>query len=124
MIDKVSVPARVLRVVLLGLWLVITLFPLYWILVTSFKDPGTIAAAHFISVRQLHRLFAEQDDTVARYVRRRRLERCRDELLRSPRSSLTSIAHRFGFADPGVFGRSFRAAYGTTPSQYRATGAC
>ncbi len=44
MIDKVSTPARVLRVVLLGLWLVITLFPLYWIVVTSFKDPGTIAA--------------------------------------------------------------------------------
>ena len=44
MIDRLSTPARVLRVVLLGLWLVITLFPLYWILVTSFKDPGTIAA--------------------------------------------------------------------------------
>jgi AraC-like DNA-binding protein len=85
-------------------------------------DPGTIAAAHYVSVRQLHRLFAEQDDTVAGYVRRRRLERCRDELLRSPGSSLTSIAHRFGFPDPGVFGRSFRAAYGTTPSQYRASG--
>ena len=85
-------------------------------------DPTTIAAAHFISVRQLHRLFAEQDETVARYVRRRRLERCRDELLRSPGSSLTSIAHRFGFPDPGVFGRSFRAAYGTSPSQYRASG--
>ena len=82
-------------------------------------DPGTIAAAHFISVRQLHRLFAEQDETVARYVRRRRLERCRDELLRSPGSSVSSIAHRFGFPDPGVFGRSFRAAYGMTPSQYR-----
>jgi AraC-like DNA-binding protein len=85
-------------------------------------DPRTIAAAHFISVRQLHRLFAEQDETVARYIRRRRLERCRDELLRSPGSSLTSIAHRFGFPDPGAFGRSFRAAYGTSPSQYRASG--
>jgi multiple sugar transport system permease protein len=43
-IDKVSAPVRVLRVALLGVWLVITLFPLYWILITSFKDPGTIAA--------------------------------------------------------------------------------
>ena len=44
MIDKVSAPVRVLRVALLGLWLVITIFPLYWILITSFKDPGTIAS--------------------------------------------------------------------------------
>ncbi|GAA1845625.1 carbohydrate ABC transporter permease [Microlunatus capsulatus] len=44
MIDQLSPPVRVLRVALLGLWLVITLFPLYWILVTSFKDPGDIAA--------------------------------------------------------------------------------
>jgi multiple sugar transport system permease protein len=43
-INQTSAPARVLRVALLGLWLVITLFPLYWILVTSFKDPGSIAA--------------------------------------------------------------------------------
>jgi AraC-like DNA-binding protein len=83
-------------------------------------DPAGIAAAHFISVRQLHRLFADQDETVARYVRRRRLERCRDELVRSPSASLTSIAHRSGFPDPGVFGRAFRAAYGASPSQYRA----
>ena len=32
----------VVRVVVLGLWLVITLFPLYWIALTSFKSPGTI----------------------------------------------------------------------------------
>ncbi|WP_208636586.1 carbohydrate ABC transporter permease [Microbacterium phyllosphaerae] len=32
----------VVRVVGLGLWLVITLFPLYWIALTSFKSPGTI----------------------------------------------------------------------------------
>ena len=83
-------------------------------------DPARIAAAHFISVRQLHRLFAGQGETVSRYLRRRRLERCRDELLRSPEASLTAIAHRCGFPDPGVFGRTFRAAYGLSPSQYRA----
>ncbi|NEE00820.1 carbohydrate ABC transporter permease [Phytoactinopolyspora halotolerans] len=32
----------VARVVGLGLWLVFTLFPLYWIAVTSFKAPGSI----------------------------------------------------------------------------------
>ncbi len=44
MINQTSAPARVLRVALLALWLVITLFPLYWIFVTSFKEPGSIAA--------------------------------------------------------------------------------
>ncbi|MGG1910097.1 hypothetical protein AB1285_24585 [Microbacterium sp. NRRL B-14842] len=32
----------VVRVVGLGLWLLITLFPLYWITLTAFKSPGTI----------------------------------------------------------------------------------
>lgn len=32
----------IVRVVGLGLWLVITLFPLYWIALTAFKSPGTI----------------------------------------------------------------------------------
>jgi AraC-like DNA-binding protein len=85
-------------------------------------DPRSIAAAHFVSVRQLHRLFAGQQDTVAGHVRRRRLERARDELARSGARelSLTALAHRCGFADPSVFGRAFRAAYGVPPSRYRA----
>jgi AraC family transcriptional activator of tynA and feaB len=88
-------------------------------------DPRTIAAAHFISVRQLHRLFAGEAETAARYVRRRRLERAREELTRSSArdQSLAAVAHRCGFADPSVFGRAFRAAYGTTPSRYRALAA-
>jgi multiple sugar transport system permease protein len=37
-----SVTGRVIRVVFLTVWAVITLFPLYWITVTSFKSPGEI----------------------------------------------------------------------------------
>ena len=44
MINAVSMPARTVRVALLALWMLITLFPLYWIVVTSFKEPGAIAA--------------------------------------------------------------------------------
>ncbi|MGY1710381.1 helix-turn-helix transcriptional regulator [Geodermatophilus sp. SYSU D00758] len=85
-------------------------------------DPRTIAAAHFLSVRQLHRLFAGRQDTVARYVRHRRLERAREELARGGALGLpvAAVARRCGFADPTVFGRAFRAAYGMTPSRYRA----
>jgi AraC-like DNA-binding protein len=84
-------------------------------------DPRAIAAAHFVSLRQLHRSFAGEQETVARYVRRRRLERARQELAGSGARDLplAAVAHRCGFADPSVFGRAFRAAYGTTPSGYR-----
>jgi multiple sugar transport system permease protein len=41
-INRETVPARVARIAFLGLWLVITVFPLYWITVTSFKTPGAI----------------------------------------------------------------------------------
>ncbi|WP_158550718.1 AraC family transcriptional regulator [Geodermatophilus sp. TF02-6] len=84
-------------------------------------DPRAIAAAHFVSVRQLHRLFAGEEETVARYVRRRRLERAREELARrgARDAPLAVVARRCGFPDATVFGRAFRAAYGTTPSRYR-----
>jgi multiple sugar transport system permease protein len=42
MINQETMPARVTRVLFLGIWLVITVFPLYWIIVTSFKTPGAI----------------------------------------------------------------------------------
>lgn len=88
-------------------------------------DPRSIAAAHFVSVRQLHRLFAGEQETVARYVRHRRLERARQELARGDAHDLplTAVAHRCGFTDPTVFGRAFRAAYGVTPSRYRGSAA-
>jgi multiple sugar transport system permease protein len=44
MINDDSLAGRVARITGLGLCLVFTLFPLYWILITSFKDPGTIFA--------------------------------------------------------------------------------
>lgn len=37
-------PFRVFRVVVLGGWLLITLFPLAWIIITSLKTPGSIAS--------------------------------------------------------------------------------
>lgn len=44
MINKQSTLTIVVKAVILSIWLVITLFPLYWILITSFKPPGAIAA--------------------------------------------------------------------------------
>ncbi|HXV93513.1 MAG TPA: helix-turn-helix domain-containing protein [Pseudonocardia sp.] len=84
--------------------------------------PASVARAHHISTRQLHRLFAQQGDTVARRIHRLRLERCRRDLLDRARAdqAITMIARHAGFTDPARFSRAFRAAYGLPPSEYRA----
>ena len=44
-------------------------------------SPTSIAAAHFISTRHLHGLFQEQGTSVSTWIRIRRLERCRRDLV-------------------------------------------
>lgn len=42
MINKESTAGRAVRVTFLTGWLIVTVFPLYWITITSLKSPGTI----------------------------------------------------------------------------------
>ncbi len=44
MINQTTVTGRIAKVTFLGMWLIITLFPLYWIVVTALKSPGAINA--------------------------------------------------------------------------------
>lgn len=84
-------------------------------------SPQVIADAHHVSVRYLYGLFETQGETVAAWVRRRRLEQCRRELL-DPASRMqlvSTIGARWGFTNPDHFSRAFRAAYGHSPSEYR-----
>lgn len=83
-------------------------------------NPTAIAAATSLSVRALYLLFEARGDTVARYVKRRRLARARSELERRPDLTVAAVAHRWGFNDQASFARAFRAQYGTTPGQARA----
>lgn len=85
-------------------------------------SPSTIAAAHHISVRYLHKLFETQETTVAGWVRHRRLERCRRDLLDPAYQDrpVSAIGARWGFLDAVNFSRAFRAAYGDPPGEYRA----
>jgi len=83
--------------------------------------PASIAAAHFVSTRQLHRLFAGSGESVTRRIRRARLDRARRDLA-DPRLAATpvgQVARRNGFTDLAGFSRAFRAAYGVPPSAYR-----
>lgn len=83
--------------------------------------PTRIAAAFRITTRYLHHLFSEEDETVARFVLRRRLEECA-RALTSPsqrKRTITAIAFDHGFSSATHFGRVFRARYDMTPREYR-----
>ncbi|GAA3679467.1 helix-turn-helix domain-containing protein [Arthrobacter ginkgonis] len=84
-------------------------------------DPAMIAAAHFVSVRSLHKLFAASGLTVAGWVRERRLEHCRRDLSDPLHAGVPvgAIGARWGLPDAAHFSRAFRTAYGVSPAQYR-----
>lgn len=85
-------------------------------------SPASIAAAHYISTRHLHGLFHEQGTTVSTWIRTRRLEQCRRDLLDPVLAArpVAAIAARWGFLDAAHFSRAFKTAYGVSPSDYRA----
>lgn len=84
-------------------------------------DPLSIASANFISVRYLHRLFHEEEVSVAGYLRQARLARCRRDLTDPVLTHLpvSTIASRWGFTNSSHFSRLFRQEVGATPTEYR-----
>jgi len=86
-------------------------------------SPSGTAAAHHISLRYLHKLFEGQGETVSGWIRARRLERCRRDLLDPTLRDwpVSVIAARWGLTDASHFSRLFRAAYGLPPAEYRLT---
>ncbi|GAA1504903.1 helix-turn-helix domain-containing protein [Sphaerisporangium rubeum] len=83
--------------------------------------PAVVAAAHHVSLRHLHKLFASQALTVAGWIRRRRLERCRrdlsDPLLDA--MPIRAVAARWGFPSDSHFNRVFSATFGEPPAAFR-----
>ena len=84
--------------------------------------PGSIAAAHFITTRYLHRLFEAEGCTVSEWIRRARLERCRRDLADPALAgdTILAIATRWGMPDGAHFSRMFRATHGMSPREFRA----
>jgi AraC family transcriptional activator of tynA and feaB len=80
--------------------------------------PAQAAAQHGISVRSLHRLFADTGDSFGSLVRRRRLDRARRDLLQTD-DMVQTIAMRWGYADASQFINEFKRSHGGTPAAYR-----
>ena len=83
--------------------------------------PTHVAESCRITPRYLHHLFAASEETVGRYLLRRRLEECARALAASVQLGRTvaAIAFDHGFSSPTHFGRVFRQRFGMTPREYR-----
>jgi len=81
----------------------------------------TIATAFRVTPRCIYRIFDSESETLARYIRRRRLEesaRALSNPLQRTRS-ISSIAYDNGFSSIAHFSKLFREHYHQAPSEYR-----
>lgn len=84
-------------------------------------SPAGVARASHISLRQLYKVWGFGGPSLAEYIIATRLSRAREELRQPATRSvpISEIARGWGFADPAHFSRRFKAAYGTTPREWR-----
>lgn len=84
-------------------------------------NPQRVAEANFISTRYLHLIFQQSDTTVAAYIRDRRLEEAREDLMdpKFHRFSIDALARKWGFNNVSHFGQLFKKTYGCPPAVYR-----
>jgi acetamidase/formamidase/AraC-like DNA-binding protein len=82
---------------------------------------ASIAKEERVSPRYLQKLFEAAGQSFSAYLRSRRLERCRAELVEPlyAKMSISDICFRWGFNDPAHFSRAFREQYGTSPRAFR-----
>lgn len=84
-------------------------------------DAQQIATALFVSVRQLHKIFELEGTTVSRWIRDRRLEKCRS-MLTDPafeHMCVGDIGTTWGFFNRAHFSRIYRAKYACSPREQR-----
>ena len=90
-------------------------------LAQSELNSSAIAKSLRISVRYLQDLFHDEGTTVSHYIWARRLQKCRrelaDPLLRQ--KLISEIAFDGGFSNVGHFSRRFKAAFESSPGDYR-----
>ena len=82
-------------------------------------SPTSIAREFAMSIRALHALFEQGDESVAELIRNERLQRCLEDVQQRNGGSITEIAFRWGFCDAAHFSRVFKRRFGATPSEVR-----
>jgi AraC-like DNA-binding protein len=90
-------------------------------LTDSGLSPERIAREHYISVRQLYKLWTRNDLSLSEWIMSERLEGARRALAvpAYPPMPIGIIARRWGFTDATHFSRRFRGAYGLSPREWR-----
>lgn len=82
-----------------------------------------VAAQTGVSTRHLARLFALEDTQPHRFILEKRLQRAFQVLSSGEGRGLdiAEVAYQHGFSSQAHFARVFKAHYGRTPSEVRAT---
>jgi len=80
-----------------------------------------VAERERVSTRYLQKLFAEAGNNFSHYLRTRRLDRCRTDLISPTHAelSISEICFRWGFNSSAHFSRVFHKEYGMSPRDYR-----
>ena len=92
---------------------------------SSLRNPGLnvsgLAEEIGVSSRYLQRLFAEDDYTITRYIRNKRLEGCRQQLADPSwlNHNITDIAFSWGFNSSAHFSRVFKEQYDMSARDFR-----
>lgn len=89
----------------------------------SESDLNTTQVANGVglSSRYINNLFKDEETSLMRYIRKRRLENCRNDLLNPVNigDRISDIAFRWGFNDLSHFSRVFKQQYNFSPKEYR-----
>lgn len=83
-----------------------------------------VAERERVSTRYLQKLFTEAGNSFSHYLRTRRLDRCRADLVSTLHAelSISEICFRWGFNGSAHFSRAFHQQYGVSPRDYRRGG--
>lgn len=80
-----------------------------------------IAKQFGVSQRYIQKLFEGTGESFGSYVKTRRLEHCRADMMNPhyAEKTISDILFQWGFNDSPSFSRAFRARYGITPREFR-----